>query len=247
LRASNPNELSKNANLTLYSTPPHSCAYFTGQQATTVFVDPFFQDNLAIYSYLSKQGFRRSGQFLYRPHCQRCEQCISVRIPVHAFKAHRNQRRIWKKNQDLTVSPVASYFKQEHFELYQRYLLHRHKNGGMDNPTPRSYVNFLTCNWANIVFYEFRLHGKLLAVAVVDFLGDSLSAVYTFFDPDYSKRSLGVYAILWEIEESKRLNLEWLYLGYWIKNCKKMSYKTNYYPLEYYHKKQWQRKEIDDF
>jgi len=246
LKAPNHSDLRKNTQLTLYSTPPHSCAYFTDHQATTLFVDPFFQDNSMFYNYLSKQGFRRSGQFLYRPHCQQCQQCISVRIPVHSFKPRRNQRRIWQKNQDLTVSAVGSYFKQEHFELYQRYLTHRHKNGGMDNPTPESYIHFLASDWAYTTFYEFRLQEKLLAVAVVDLLDDSLSAIYTFFDPDYAKRSLGVYAILWEIAESQRLNLKWLYLGYWIKDCRKMSYKTDYYPLEYYYQKKWQELESVD-
>jgi len=246
LKAQNPNRLRNNTQLTLYSTPPHSCAYFANHQATTIFLDPFFQDNSVVYSYLSERGFRRSGQFLYRPHCQNCEQCISVRIPVHSFEYHRNQRRIWQKNQDLKVIPAAGYFKREHFELYQRYLAQRHKNGGMDNPTPESYIHFLTCDWSYTIFYEFRLQGKLLAVAVVDLLDDSLSAIYTFFDPNYAKRSLGVYAILWEIEESKRLDLKWLYLGYWIKNCQKMSYKANYHPLEYYYQKRWQKEEMID-
>ena len=246
MKPSNPSKLREKTQLVLYSTPPHDCAYFKDRQATTVFVDPFFQDNSTIYTYLTQQGFRRSGQFLYRPQCQQCKQCISVRIPVHAFKQRRRQRRIWQKNQDLVVQAITSHFKQEHFELYQRYLQHRHKNGGMDNPTSESYVSFLTCNWAYTVFYEFRLQGKLLAVAVVDFLDDSLSAVYTFFDPDYAKRSLGTYAILWEIAESQRLGLKWLYLGYWIKNCRKMSYKTDYYPLEYYFKNQWRMKDVDD-
>jgi len=243
LKASNPSKSSKNSYLTLYFTPSHDCAYFTDRRAVTSFVDPFQPNIPALYNLLSKQGFRRSGEFLYHPRCHACEQCVSVRIPIHDFTPRRSQRRIWAKNQDLNVFPVYSYFKQEHFDLYSRYLTARHKGGGMDNPTAQSYMQFLTCNWAYTVFYEFRLEEKLIAVAVVDLLNDSMSAVYTFFDPDYAKRSLGVYAILWEIAESQRLGLKWLYLGYWIRDSQKMSYKTDYYPLEYYHKKAWQKQQ----
>lgn len=239
MKASNLDNLHKE-HLTLYFTPAHPCAYLKDHQAITTFIDPFYPNISTLYSFLIQQGFRRSGEFLYHPQCHSCEQCISVRIPAHAFQPNRIQRRIWLKNQDLTVFPAYSDFKQEHFELYNRYLDARHKGGGMDNPTPYSYMHFLTCYWAYTVFYEFRLQDKLVAVAVVDILNDGLSAIYTFFDPDYDKRSLGVYAILWEIAESQRLGLEWLYLGYWIKDSQKMSYKTNYFPLEYYYKKNWQ-------
>jgi len=110
----------------------------------------------------------------------------------------------------------------------------------MDNPTPNGYINFLTSDWSETVFYEFRLKKQLVAVAVVDHLQNSLSAVYTFFDPLFQERSLGVYAILWEIEETKRLKRDYLYLGYWIKGCQKMSYKIEYQPLEFYSNGIWQ-------
>lgn len=135
----------------------------------------------------------------------------------------------------MEVSTVGNQFKLEHFDLYCRYLEARHRGGGMDNPTPESYMQFLTSRWADTLFYEFRLHRQLVAVAVVDIFETGLSAVYTFFDPNAYKRSLGAYAILWEIEETKRLQRHWLYLGYWIKSCRKMNYKIEYYPLEYYH------------
>jgi leucyl-tRNA---protein transferase len=109
----------------------------------------------------------------------------------------------------------------------------------MDDATPERYLQFLTSHWADTIFYEFRLEKQLLAVAVVDVLATGLLAVYTFFDPAFEKRGLGTFAVLWEIEEVKRLRLEWLYLGYWIENCRKMSYKTNYQPIEYYSNFQW--------
>jgi arginine-tRNA-protein transferase len=225
----------------LYATPPHECSYLSDRQATTVFIDPRFPKDTILYETLSQHGFRRSGEHLYRPHCYHCEACIPVRIPVWAFEPRRSQRRIWKKNQDLAVTAVASVFKQEHFNLYCLYLAARHRGGGMDSPTPESYIQFLSSDWSDTVFYEFRLNRQLLGVAVVDLLESGTSAVYTFFDPAYPARSLGVYAILWEIEETKRLQLDWLYLGYWIRECRKMNYKTEYNPLEHYQHGVWQR------
>ena len=219
------------------TTPPHECGYFSDRTATTVFAVPFFsyKDNV-LYDTLIKYGFRRSGEEIYRPHCKGCHACISVRVPVQLFKPRRSQRRVWKKNQELIVSSVAPVFKEEHFDLYGRYLASRHKGGSMDNPTPESYMQFLTSSWSKTVFYEFRLQERLVMLAVVDQVKNGLSAVYTCFEPELSTRSLGAYAILWEIEETKRLNCEWLYLGYWLKDCQKMNYKTEYQPLEAY---QW--------
>lgn len=225
----------------LYATPPHDCSYLSDRQATTVFIDPRFPKDTVLYEVLSQHGFRRSGEHLYRPHCHSCEACIPVRIPVWVFEPRRSQRRIWKRNQDLTVTTVPNVFKREHFNLYCLYLAARHRGGGMDNPTPESYMQFLTSDWSDTIFYEFRLKRQLLGVAVVDVLESGTSAVYTFFDPSYPERSLGVYAILWEIEETKRLQFDWLYLGYWIRECRKMRYKIEYHPLEHYHHGVWQR------
>jgi arginine-tRNA-protein transferase len=210
------------------------------QSATTVFIDPHFPKNPSFYSKLSQHGFRRSGEHIYRPQCHDCIACIPVRLPVQTFQPRRSQRRVWKRNQDLTVAATTSEFKLEHFQLYQRYLAVRHVDSDMGKPTPKSYLQFLTSSWSNTIFYEFRCHRQLVAIAVVDHLEQGLSAVYTFFEPTHSERSLGVYAILWEIEETKRLQQEWLYLGYWIKDCQKMNYKIEYQPLEYYFHGKWQ-------
>jgi len=220
----------------LCTTPPHKCGYLSNKLATTLFIEPETPKTASLYDNLSQQGFRRSGGDIYRPDCYGCNACIPVRIPVQKFVPRRSQRRVWQKNYDLTVSAVPASFKSEHFNLYRRYLSSRH----LDNPNPNTYTQFLICSWARTKFYEFRLNKKLVAVAVIDHLKHGLSAMYTFFDPDYPARSLGVYAILWQIEETKRLNLDWLYLGYWIKDCKKMNYKTEYQPLEYYYREKWQ-------
>jgi len=223
----------------LYTTPPHECNYLSNQLATTVFIEPGVQKNTLIYDKLSQRGFRRSGEHIYCPQCKKCNACIAVRIPVESFNQRRSQRRVWRKNQDLTISIAAPIFKQEHFNLYHRYITARHQEGGMDDLTPKSYINFLTASWVRTIFYEFRFQKQLIGVGVVDHLKNGLSAVYTFFDPDYSERSLGVYAVLWEIAEAKRLKHKWLYLGYWIKDNQKMGYKINYQPLEGYYQETW--------
>lgn len=224
----------------LYATPPHECSYLTRRQATTAFIDPHFPKDMPLYENLSQYGFRRSGEHLYRPDCHDCKACIPVRIPIADFQTRRVQKRIWKKNQDLVIIPQPSIFKQQHFDLYCHYISSRHHGGGMDDPTPENYIQFLSSQWSETIFYEFFLEQQLVAVAVVDQFDEALSAVYTFFSPEYEQRSLGSFAILWQIEQAKQLNLKWLYLGYWIKECHKMSYKTDYQPLEYYQYGTWQ-------
>ena len=224
----------------LYATPPHPCSYFSdGRQAITLYLDPYYPKSQRLYDFLTDKGFRRSGGFLYRHDCQHCQQCTSIRVNVAAFKPRRTQRRVLKKNQDLTITVVESGYQQEHFDLYKKYVNARHQNSGMDNPNKAEYTNFLCGQWEESFFYEFRLDQQLLAVAVVDPLAQGLSAIYTFYHPEYDHRSLGVFAILWQIQEAQRLDLPWVYLGFWIKDCRKMNYKTAYQPLEYYYKKCW--------
>ncbi len=228
----------------LYPTPPHECTYLDNRVARTVFIDPKLPQRANLYDRLSLHGFRRSGHHIYRHDCQNCTECLSVRVPVQEFVPRRSQRRVWRKNEDLTVSLVPPKFDAEHFELYCRYQNTRHEGGGMDNPSPKAYIDFLNSNWSKTGFYEFRLNGQLLAIAVVDRIKNGLSAVYTFFDPDYSSRSLGAYAILWQIEKAKRLKLANLYLGFWIKDSQKMAYKAEYQPLEYYSQGKWQKQKV---
>lgn len=205
-----------------------------------MFVDPFSQMTMETYSRLALHGFRRSGEHVYKPRCEACNECIPARVPVNTYKPNRTQKRTWEKNRDLTVTEVEPIFKEEHFQLYQRYLAGRHPGGGMDNPTTAQYLSFLTSSWSKTVFYEFRLHGQLIAIAVTDLLDVGLSAVYTFFDPDFNNRSLGTFAILWEIYETRRLGKTWLFLGYWIKDCRKMSYKDQFQPLEILRDGKWE-------
>lgn len=229
--------------LSFYATPPHDCNYLPDRSAVTLFADPRFPKNTRLYSALADCGFRRSGEHLYIPHCEHCTSCIPVRIPVQEFVQSRNQRRNWKRNQDLMITRQEAVFRWEHYELFEKYLSSRHAGGGMDNPTPESYMHFLTADWAKTAFYEIRHKpdNRLVAVAVVDIMDNALSAVYTFFDPEESKRSPGRFAILLQIDQTRQLGLNWLYLGYWIRDCQKMSYKDEYRPMEYYRDNNWFR------
>lgn len=227
--------------LRFYQTPEHECNYLQERIASTVFVDPAAPLNREIYSQLARIGFRRSGRYLYRPHCRECSACIPIRLPVDDFQIKRSQRRVWKKNCDLDIKILDNKYKDEHYALYKKYLNSRHPDGGMDDATPAKYQNFLSCEWMNTRFVEFRLHDELLAVAVTDDMSHGLSALYTFFDPEYASRSLGVYAILWQIDQAKKNNKQWLYLGYWIEESPKMSYKTDYHPYETFIDGRWQR------
>ena len=225
--------------LVFYATPEHPCSYLKDRLATTMFVDPKAKIDNSMYTRLSQLGFRRSGHHYYKPRCVGCNACIAVRIPVSRFQPTRSQKRTWKKNLDLEIKIADPIFKQDHFDLYQSYITQRHADGDMYPPTLDQYESFLLESRETTLFTEFRLNGKLLMVAVTDVIEDGLSAIYTFFDADMSTRSLGVLGVLWQIEEAKKRGLPYLYLGYWIRGCNKMSYKTNYRPIEILVRDSW--------
>ena len=236
---SNPKQNIKELKLGFYMTPEHECNYLPERNAKTMFADPDFPMNENIYTVLARHGFRRSGKHIYKPQCQQCNACIAIRLPVNNFIRNRNQKRNWVRNNDLKITKVSANFNNEYFNLYQRYLAVRHPDSGMDSSDPENFTSFLITDWATTIFYEFRKKDKLLAVAVVDELTDGLSAVYTFFEPNQSHRSLGRFAVLTEIEDARNQGLQWLYLGYWIADCKKMQYKDEYQPLEYFYQDKW--------
>lgn len=225
--------------LKVYTTYPHSCSYLEDKEATTLFVDPRQLVDQKLYSKLSILGFRRSGNHIYRPHCAHCNACIPARIPVAEFEPRRGQRRIWQRNQDLRIVCTDAINDDEAFNLYHRYISLRHADGDMYPPDREQYEGFLNSVWGCTCYFRFYDGGHLVAVAVVDKLEDGLSAIYTFFDPDANKRSLGVYAVLWQVEQARTMGLDHLYLGYWIRECQKMSYKSDYRPLQVYHNSNW--------
>jgi len=227
------------SHLKLFATQPHPCSYLEGEEATTLFIDPEAPVDRALYSQLSQLGFRRSGGHLYRPHCADCSACISCRIPVKDFVPNRTQRRCWRRNEDLVLSFTDRIDTEEHYQLYADYIETRHKDGDMYPPSRTQYEAFLSREWGLTRYIEFRLEDRLLGVAVCDRLDDGLSAVYTFFDSREPRRSLGVFGILAQIDRAQQLGLEHVYLGYWIKRCQKMDYKTQYRPLQLLVNRRW--------
>jgi len=225
--------------LKVYTTYPHTCSYLQDQEATTLFVDPRQPVDQKLYSKLSVLGFRRSGNHIYRPHCAQCSACVPARIPVTTFEPRRGQKRIWRRNQDLRVVSTDNINDDDAFDLYHRYISLRHSDGDMYPPDREQFQAFLNSVWDCTQYFRFYDGGRLIAVAVVDKLEDGFSAIYTFFDPQATKRSLGAYAILWQIEQAQKLGLEFLYLGYWIRECQKMSYKSDYRPLQVYTNSRW--------
>ncbi|MCW8899288.1 MAG: arginyltransferase [Gammaproteobacteria bacterium] len=220
-------------------TPEHKCSYLDDHEAITLFVDPNYPVDMNQYSALAKLGFRRSGSNIYRPHCTGCGLCIPVRVPVDEFKPNRSQRRNITINKDIVINVKDAVFNNEHYALYRRYMKGRHAGGGMDNDEPDSYESLIKADWSLSKLLEFRLNEKLMMIAVMDIFVDGVSAVYTYFDPDYSNRGLGVFGILSEVNYIKSLNLDWLYLGYWNPKTNKMSYKSNYQPMEFFDGQEW--------
>ncbi len=227
------------ARLKFYATQPHACSYLPNEQATTLFLDPSQPMNGQIYAELSELGFRRSGDHLYRPHCQLCKACVPARIPVARFRPSRKQNRVLKRNLDIKFSRCDPGFTEERYQLYARYISERHADGDMFPPSRGQFSTFLVSNLPYAFFYEMRVEDRLIGIAVTDVLPNGMSAVYTFYDPSEEKRSLGVFGILWQIAESRRLGLDAVYLGYWIKGCRKMSYKTEYRPIELFVNQRW--------
>jgi arginine-tRNA-protein transferase len=226
----------------LYLSMPHPCSYLDGRQSTILFVDPQRLLTPEHYGAFVQQGFRRSGDLVYRPHCKDCSACVAVRVPVCDFTPNRGQKRVLKRNADIDVIATPPRFDPVHFELYRRYQAGRHPGSGMNDTDPQKYLGFLVSRQVTSTFYELRAGGQLLGVSVVDHLPDGLSAVYTFYEPDCPDRGLGVFAILWQIAEVARQGLEHLYLGYWIAESPKMSYKANFQPLEHLQQGAWVRR-----
>lgn len=226
--------------INFFASAPEPCSYLDDKKSISAFANPYGDMQMETYNILIAHGFRRSGGYVYRPHCKDCRECISVRVPTKHYQFSKNEKRTLTKNNDIQLHLVKDKFSSEHFELYARYINSRHSDGSMSNPSKTDYHRFLICDWSDTQFIEYRLNHVLIGVAVTDLIEDGLSAVYTFFDPDYSSRSLGHYSVLQQIKIAKQRGLSYLYLGYWIANCQKMAYKKRYKPLEAYLDEQWQ-------
>ncbi|TAL50367.1 MAG: arginyltransferase [Methylovulum sp.] len=223
----------------LFLTQDHDCSYLDGEIARSAFVHPSCPLTPALYGQLIKQGFRRSGNDVYKPYCRCCSACLPSRLAVKQFKLSRSQKRCWKKNSDTQAIVKPPVFEQAHYDMYLRYQASRHGDGEMAHSSPDDYIDFLGSVWCDTQFVEFSINGELAGVAVIDRFEDAWSAVYTFFDPKFAGYSPGVYAVLWQIEQLRKQRREFLYLGFWIKDCKKMVYKSDYQPLQLLADDQW--------
>lgn len=231
--------MSSRMDLKFFTTAAHPCSYLEQREAVTLFADPDAEMSMCTYSHLSAKGFRRSGNYVYRPQCHGCNACISVRVPVAQFQPTRSQRRTLSTNADLTVRAGLGRWSEAHYALYASYISNRHADGDMYPPTPRQYREFLISDWSDTEFLEFRIGDRLLAVAVTDVLQDGLSAVYTFYEPNEHWRGLGTLAILRQIEACQKRGLPYLYLGYWVRQAPRMHYKTRFRPLEMLIEGEW--------
>lgn len=230
--------------LQYYATAPYDCSYIDGQIARSQVAVSGGTIQNAAYTSLIHQGFRRSGAFIYRPQCDHCQACQSIRLPVIRVVPNRSQMRALKQHQHMQVKLSKPYFSAEHYALYARYQSAKHTGGGMDQDDASQYVEFLVKSSVDTMLVEFREPstgtgaGVLKMVSIVDKLQDGLSAVYTFYDPTPGQ-SLGTYNVMWQIEHTRSLGLTHLYLGYWIANLPKMAYKARFRPAEILHQGQW--------
>jgi arginine-tRNA-protein transferase len=223
----------------LFQTVEHACGYWHERLARDLIIDPTDPHLPSVFGRALSMGFRRSGGHVYRPYCNGCRACISVRIPVARFQPNRTQRRCLARNADIDVQVRPARRTEENFALYRRYLDTRHVGGGMDDPAPANFDAFLACDWSPTDFMELRRDGELVGVAVTDAVPDALSAVYTFFAPELAHRSLGSFAILSQVQRARDEGRSHLYLGFWLDGHPKMTYKRGYRPLEFLDGTQW--------
>lgn len=191
------------------------------------------------YGWLMHQGFRRSGSDIYRPHCLTCNACQSLRVLVQEFMPSKSQKRILKRNKGFSIS-VSQGVKDNYYQLYQHYINTIHCDGSMFPATLEQFQGIVKNQVTKLHFIEIWHESTLISVAITDDIPNALSAVYTFYHPDYRKLGLGVFSILKQIEIAAKLNRQFLYLGYQIEGCQKMNYKNRFYPHQILVENQWQ-------
>ena len=226
-----------------YLTAPSPCPYLPGREERKVFTHLVGERAPELNDILTHGGFRRSQSIAYRPACETCRACVSVRVVVEDFRPTRSMRRVLERNSDLVAEMRVPVPTSEQYSVFRGYLDSRHRDGGMADMTVLDYAMMVEDSHVETRIVEFRRrgpdsritgrgNGPLLGVALTDVLSDGLSMVYSFFDPDAGDRSLGTFIILDHISRARRLGLPYVYLGYWVKGSKKMDYKGRFLPQE---------------
>lgn len=216
----------------------HPCSYLNDrQERVAVALDPAMHCGSS-YEVLLANGFRRSGDTIYKPHCDHCQACQALRITVPDFIPSKNQKRLLKKASGY-IWQLKDSLDDNWFDLYSRYINQRHKDGSMFPPQKTEFAQFSQCSWLNTQYLHVYDQNQLIAVAVTDILSNSVSAFYTFFDPDYTL-SLGTLAVLFQVQHCQNQGKQWLYLGYQIDECPAMNYKVRFQPHQRLVNQRWQ-------
>lgn len=234
-----------------YITAPQPCPYLDGRLERKLFTHLTVDRPLSLIDNLLKGGFRRSQSIAYTPHCEGCNACVSVRVPVDDFTPGRSMRRISNRNRDLVGRVVPAVATSEQYSLFRHYIDTRHGDGGMADMSVLDFSVMVEDSPIQTFLIEYRLKpdaplehgdalGELKAVALCDMLSDGISMVYSFFDTGEETRSLGTHMILDCIERTRRQGLPYLYLGYWVEGSQKMAYKSRFQPQEHLTAEGWQ-------
>ncbi len=237
-----------------YLTAPSPCPYLPGNEERKVFTHLVGERAGELNDLLTHGGFRRSQSIAYRPACDACKACVSVRVVVEDFSPTRSLRRIFDRNADISGEMRVALPTSEQYSIFRAYLDARHRDGGMADMTVLDYAMMVEDSHVETRLIDYRRHGhdtdlerpgagELVAVALTDVLSDGLSMVYSFFDPDITGRSLGTFMILDHIERARRMGLPYVYLGYWVRGSQKMDYKGRFLPQERLMPNGWTRAE----
>ena len=237
-----------------YLTAPSPCPYLEGRKERKVFTHLVGEKAVQINDMLTQGGFRRSQNIAYRPACETCRACVSVRILAQEFTTSRNMRRVVAANEDLVSTVYDAEPSTEQYSLFRSYLDARHRRGGMSDMTVLDYAMMVEDTHVDTRIIEYRKRGpdtfitgkgegELVAIALTDVMGDGLSMVYSFFNPDMPERSLGTFMILDHIERARTMGLPHVYLGYWVRGSRKMDYKIRFRPQEHLGPSGWARYE----
>ncbi|MCB1419880.1 MAG: arginyltransferase [Zhengella sp.] len=237
-----------------YLTAPSACPYLEGQFERKVFTHLVGDKASELNDLLTQGGFRRSQNIAYRPACETCRACVSVRILAQEFTTSRNMRRVVAANEDLVSTVYDAEPSTEQYSLFRSYLDARHRRGGMSDMTVLDYAMMVEDTHVDTRIIEYRKRGpdtfitgkgegELVAIALTDVMGDGLSMVYSFFNPDMPERSLGTFMILDHIERARTMGLPHVYLGYWVRGSRKMDYKIRFRPQEHLGPSGWARYE----